>query len=316
MEPLTITESLATRETLQYINRGFLNLLFLDKTLNLILKISTKILSNQILLVNNPSLVEESTLVNLKTLEELETFVSTLKIDESSKLSLSKNMLKHAELQSIINTIPTFLHFRGFVILKNVGIKKGSNIITPIIAEAFDFLPNLVPFKVKNFLPNFIQIINDFKTFNTRGYFHQDLQINCRNISAYTDKSETTKLIVYDLDDAKKLSDLIENFNAIEEKSISLILKDYVSLVECLKFNDIINSDEYSLLKNINIKNELTNINSKSSNVDKIEAINILLEQLYTNLINKVSEKISDSKNKYLKYKNKYLQLKNKINNQ
>jgi hypothetical protein len=316
METLTVTESLATRENLQYINRGFLNLLFLDKTLNLILKISTRILSNQILLVNNHSLVEESTSVNLKTLDEIGKFISTINIDESLKPSLLKNMLKHFELQTVINTIPTFLHFRGFVILKNVGIKKGSTIITPIVAEAFDFLPNLVPFKLKDFLPNFIQIINDFKTFNTRGYFHQDLQSNCRNISAYTGESETTKLIVYDLDDAKKLSELIENFNAIEEKSISLILKDYLSLVECLKFNDIINSDEYSLLKNINIKDELSNINSKSSNVDKIEAINILLQQLYAGLINKVSEKIADSKNKYLKYKNKYLQLKNKINNQ
>ena len=77
-----------------------------------------------------------------------------------------------------------------------------------------------------------IEIIRDFKIFNSSGYTHRDLQNNCRNIVSYYNddtSQQIKKLKVIDLDDPKNfindtnLSNLLEN-----------LLGDYISLNKCL----------------------------------------------------------------------------------
>jgi len=316
MAGIRIQESVNSTDNLQYLNLGFYNFVFFDKELNLIIKVPKTIAVSQTRLYNLEEKQTNKTDVILETSGGIAEYLDSLKIIESQKTLLSKKMLKHMELSSIVNTLPTFLHFKGFVVYKNIGVHAPNKIdIKPLIVEAFEFLPELGNVDLSKNLDNILNIINDFRKYNNHGYHHNDLQDNCRNISSYLE-GDMRKLKVIDLDDSKKISDLI-NINDIKLDKLQLLFKDYISLVKCLHFHSVINSSDKQALINIDYNALFLKLSTFGRDIEKkYEEIKIFIDNLYKKLIDKVNSvkvlKAGNYYNKYLKYKNKYLSLKNK----
>jgi hypothetical protein len=316
MAGIRIQESLNSTDNLEYLNLGFYNFVFLDKELNLIIKLPKTIAVSHTRLYNLEEKQTNKTDVILETQENIVKYLDSLKIIESQKTLLIKKMLKHMELSFVVNTLPSFLHFNGFIVYKNIGVHAPNKIdITPLIVEAFEFLPKLGNVDLSKNLDNILNIIYDFRKYNNHGYYHNDLQENCRNISSYLEE-DIRKLKVIDLDDSKKISDLI-NINDIKLDKLQLLFKDYISLVKCLHFHSVINSSDKQALINIDYNALFLKLSTFGKNIEKkYEEIKIFIDNLYKNLIDKVNSvkvlKAGNYYNKYLKYKNKYLSLKNK----
>jgi hypothetical protein len=242
MAGIIIQESLNSTGNLQYLNLGFYNFVFLDKELKLIIKLPKTIAVSHTRLydLKDEEKQTNKTDVILETRENVEKYLESFKNIESQKELLINKMLKHMELSFVVNTLPSFLHFKGFIVYKNIGVHAPNKIdITPLIVEAFEFLPELGSVDLSKNLDNILNIIYDFKIYNNHGYYHNDLQENCRNISSYLE-GEIRKLKVIDLDDSKKISDLI-NIDDIKLDKLQLLFKDYISLVNCLHRHSVIN---------------------------------------------------------------------------
>ena len=268
MACIRIQESVNSTDNLQYLNLGFYNFVFLDKELNLIIKLPKTIAVSQTRLYNLEEKQINKTDVILETPENIAEYLDSLKIIESQKTLLIKKMLKHMELSSIVNTLPTFLHFKGFVVYKNIGVHAPNKIdIKPLIVEAFEFLPELGNVDLSKNLDNILNIINDFRKYNNHGYHHNDLQDNCRNISSYLE-GDIRKLKVIDLDDSKKISDLI-NINDIKLDKLQLLFKDYISLVKYLHFHSVINSSDKQALINIDYNALFLKLSTFGRNIEK-----------------------------------------------
>lgn len=316
MVGIRIHESLNSTDNLEYLNLGFYNFVFLDKELNLIIKVPKTIAVSQTRLYNLEEKQTNKKDFIFETPENIAEYLDSLKIIESQKTLLSKKMLKHMELSSIVNTLPSFLHFKGFIVYKNIGVHAPNKIdISPLIVEAFEFLPKLGNIDLFKNLDNILNIIYDFRKYNNNGYYHNDLQDNCRNISSYLE-GDIRKLKVIDLDDSKKISDLI-NINDIRLDKLQLLFKDYISLVKCLHFHSVINSSDKQTLINIDYNALFSKLSTFGKDIEKkYEEIKIFIDNLYKKIIDKVNSvkvlKAGNYYNKYLKYKNKYLSLKNK----
>ena len=316
MAGIRIQESLNSTDNLQYLNLGFYNFVFLDKELNLIIKVPKTIAVSQTRLYNLEEKQTNKKDFILEIPENIAEYLDSLKIIESQKTLLTKRMLKHMELSFVVNTLPSFLHFKGFIVYKNIGVHAPNKIdISPLIVEAFEFLPKLGNVDLSKNLDNILNIIYDFRKYNNNGYYHNDLQDNCRNISSYLE-GDIRKLKVIDLDDSKKISDLI-NINDIKLDKLQLLFKDYISLVKCLHFHSVINSSDKQTLINIDYNALFSKLSTFGKDIEKkYEEIKIFIDNLYKKLIDKVNSvkvlKAGNYYNKYLKYKNKYLSLKNK----
>ena len=316
MVGIRIHESLNSTDNLEYLNLGFYNFVFLDKELNLIIKLPKTIAVLHTRLYNLEEKQTNKKDFIFETPENIAEYLDSLKIIESQKTLLIKRMLKHMELSFVVNTLPSFLHFKGFIVYKNIGVHAPNKIdIKPLIVEAFEFLPKLGNVDLSKNLDNILNIIYDFRKYNNNGYYHNDLQENCRNISSYLE-GDIRKLKVIDLDDSKKISDLI-NINDIRLDKLQLLFKDYISLVKCLHFHSVINSSDKQILINIDYNALFSKLSTFGRNIEKkYEEIKIFIDNLYKKLIDKVNSvkvlKAGNYYNKYLKYKNKYLSLKNK----
>jgi len=320
MSILEIRESINLIDNLEYLNLGFYNFVFLDKELNCIIKVPktiaiTKNRLYNIININKDQKTYKPNII-LKTQESIIEYLDSINIHKSQKSQLIKSMLKHMELASVVNTLPTFLHFKGFIVYNNIGSHGPNSIdITPLIVEAFEFLPKLDTVNIPNKKDYLLSVINDFKKYNNNGYYHNDLQENCRNITSYLE-GETRKLKVIDLDDSKKITDLIV-FSDIKLDKLQLLFKDYISLVKCLAFQGVITDSEKQILITIDYSTLFTKLADKRTNTEKVVEIKTLIDNLYKKLIDKVTsingQAAGNYYNKYLKYKEKYLLLQQKL---
>ena len=231
---ISIIESNSDFNNLAMVGQGVPNILYYDKKMNVIVKIKkTRQTDSSIPFVTITNSFEETT-INLSTDDEINEFVSNIK-SRSDTCNITFNMIKnYIESSEIINNLPTFLKFKGILVYNNIGVTRLDYIESPLIVPSFEHLTN-VSDDLNNFGPTLkdemIEIIRDFKIFNSSGYTHRDLQNNCRNIVSYynDDALQIKKLKVIDLDDPKNfindtnLSNLLEN-----------LLGDYISLNKCL----------------------------------------------------------------------------------
>ena len=231
---ISIIESNSDFNNLAMVGQGVPNILYYDKKMNVIVKIKkTRQTDSSIPFVTITNSFEETT-TNLSTDDEINEFVSNIK-SRSDTCNITFNMIKnYIESSEIINNLPTFLKFKGILVYNNIGVTRLDYIESPLIVPSFEHLTN-VSDDLNNFGPTLkdemIEIIRDFKIFNSSGYTHRDLQNNCRNIVSYynDDTLKIKKLKVIDLDEPKNfindtnLSNLLEN-----------LLGDYISLNKCL----------------------------------------------------------------------------------
>ena len=316
MSTIEIHESVNLTDNLQYLNLGFYNFVFLDKELNRVIKVPKtiaispsklfNIIDNNTSKINHPNgetnhikcetnhIKCETNHIkcetNLYTKDDVIKKINLLDLTEKQKSYYVEKMLRHMELADIVNTLPTFLHFKGFIIYKNIGVHSPNKIDTKIlIVEAFEYLPLLGGVDLPTNLDNMINIIKDFKKYNNLGYYHNDLQENFRNISSYAD-GKMRKLKVIDLDDSKKITDLI-CITDIKLDKLQLLFKDYISLVKGLAFHSVISTlkelvsiDYNSLFLQLTDK---TNYPNGKTIEQKYEEIKIFTDTLYDKLIEK-----------------------------
>ena len=231
-----IIETNSNSSVLKYIGSGVPNFVYLDEKLNVIIKIrknSYRDLRADFIDYSNS--FEEKTTI-LTTDESILDYLSKFKEKFKSESSvISFDMIKkYIDASKIINELPTFLKFKGFIVYYNIGISNISgNVETPLVLPSFEYLNNVtenfLSDKELNFKAEILSVIYDFKKYNSLGYVHRDLQNLCRNIVSYNN-SGTRKLKVIDLDNPVYfITNKCDLNNLVRE-----LLQDYVSLYKCL----------------------------------------------------------------------------------
>lgn len=114
----------------------------------------------------------------------------------------------------------------------------------PVVSYAFQYLniyedtsiSNMAENNKKGYIIMMTDVIKDFCELNKKGWFHGDLNINCRNMELCK-LSDRASIKIIDVDTIKKL---------IKYKSLSLyelfdlVFLDYIGLCKCLLYNRII----------------------------------------------------------------------------
>ncbi len=277
---ITIIESGANINDLVELGCGAPNCVYKDKTINLAVKIpkggrdySSKIIARQdkknisrknIILSSEQSIDEYIELLNKSDIFKIDGFDENYKMDILKKFR--KDIINYMTSSKIINKLETFLKFKGIVIYRNICYKHGG--LKPLIVPAFEFLENhsddIFDLDKSILNENMINIIKDFKIYNSFGYIHKDLQNNCRNMVSYQNNG-ITKLKVIDLDNPIYIFNDYLDLGEFQKN----ILCDYLSLLKCLLELKLINNDVKDLLlKNINIVNLVDSLDLDITVVD------------------------------------------------
>ena len=122
--------------------------------------------------------------------------------------------------------LKTFLQIKGFAIYPYLTTWNDTGYIISAVYDYYN-LTHITPLssehvdknKLVLYLKNFIDIISDFEKLHKRGYYHGDLQNDCRNI----EKTDDDTFIVIDINSISKVTSY-ENY-----------LQDISSLLKCIK---------------------------------------------------------------------------------
>lgn len=227
---IRIIETNSDISNLIYKGAGVPNIVYLDNELNLVIKIAKSSYRDvSIDFIRNDNSYESNN-ITLSTDKSIKEYICKIKkkfLNININLESIKNYI---DSNVIIDTLPSFLKFKGIIIYNNIDIDRINYVESPIVVPAFEYLEDIQYLtNVESLKDQMIQIITDFKIYNSSGYSHGDLQNNCRNIVSYNENG-IRKLKVIDLDNP---INIIKN-NVTLDNLLRYLLQDYISLNKCL----------------------------------------------------------------------------------
>ena len=193
------------------------------------------------------------------------------------------------EINKIIYDLPSFLQILGYVIYPNIINDYNKHMyLGSIYYPYYHSLKDRIVINYKN-KDNFLKIINEFKTLNLRGYYHGDLQENCRNIVSIN----TNEFKVIDIDSISK----IFNNDFVFINHLENSFKDIKDLIKCLNYHNItINSKKYELIINYLINKLYQNLFKNNKLYEIIDIIEppwvkyqLKIPKIYTDFISNKS---------------------------
>ena len=212
---------------LYYVGSGVPNAVYYDTELDGVVKFHKHEIDTvpNLKITDGPIESWESIKINFN---DIKTFV---KSEDKYNIKIFINQLiKTQEIYKQTKELHTFLKIKGHVIYNNLendyirALKCESEIYEYIYDLELLYTVNLNNTNYEKFL----NVLKDFKTLNMNGYFHGDLQTNCRNMG-YSKIKEN--FVIFDIDSISTLfyNDIL-NMNFFSRR----VFEDIISLIECI----------------------------------------------------------------------------------